>query len=85
MRRKKKQKVPILDLHGQTTDQVFNLIEYFLRQYGHLPKIKIMTGKGMGAVFNKTTEYLKLGSYTWEYEKSPHGKVNTGVLVVFLK
>ena len=85
MRRRKKQKVPVLDLHGQTTDQVFDLIEHFLRQYRHLPKIKIMTGKGMGAVLNKTKEYLKMGSYPWEYEKSPNGKVNTGMLLVFLK
>ena len=84
MRRQKKQHIPILDLHGKTTDQVFNLIEDFLRKHGHKQKIKIMTGKGSGRLLNKTKQYLKLGSYPWEYEKSFHGQINSGVLIVFL-
>lgn len=84
MRRKKKQKIPVLDLHGQTTDQVFDLIEHFLRQHRNCPKIKIITGKGMGLVSHKTKEYLKMGSYPWEYDRKPNGCPNTGVLLVFL-
>ena len=84
MRRKKKQKVPTLDLHGQTTDQVFSLIEDFLSKHRHQPKIKIITGKGTGAMQNKTKEYLQMGSYPWEYEKLPNGGTNIGVLIICL-
>ena len=84
MRQKRKSKVPVLDLHGQTQNQVFGQIEDFLRKYGHRPKIKIMTGKGTGAIQKKTKEYLEIGSYPWTYERLPNGDLNRGVLLVFL-
>lgn len=81
--KKRKNQVPVLDLHGQTSNQVFGLIEDFLRKYRHLPKIKIMTGKGAGVLQNKTQEYLEMGGYPWVYEKLRDGRVNTGVLLIF--
>lgn len=84
MARKKKSRVPILDLHGCTKDQVFIKIEDFLRKHRHLPKIKIMTGKGSGVIQQTTKKYMELGSYPWEYVQLPNGNKNTGVLLIFL-
>ncbi|MCC6277917.1 MAG: Smr/MutS family protein [Oligoflexia bacterium] len=75
-----------LDLHGKKTDEVEDLVDRFLMnaQEQHLKRIRIMTGKGTGAVRNVVTKYLKLGGFPWKYEKLSNGKDNEGVLVVFL-
>lgn len=74
-----------LDLHGYAVDEAIDALDRFL--YRSLQskelKVKVMTGKGTGAVFKAVTEYLKKGNYPWQFEmvnKQP----NKGVLVVFV-
>ena len=77
---------PLLDLHGYKTADVPDVVDKFLVQSmrkGH-KRIRIMTGKGTGQVKKVVTEYLRLGGYPFKPEKMENGKINDGVLVVFL-
>lgn len=76
-------KLPTLDLHGFTTDEVFNAIEAFFKRTHHVSRVRIMPGKGSGKVQRKVEEYLRLGNYHWEFERLPNGGTNQGVMVVF--
>ncbi|MCY4512447.1 MAG: Smr/MutS family protein [Bdellovibrionales bacterium] len=83
MPRNRHKKYPVLDLHGYTTDEIFNLMDQHITKYSHSPKVKIIVGKGTGAVKKKAVEYLKLGNYPWKYE-TIYGKINEGCLIVEL-
>ena len=75
-----------LDLHGYKTDEAIDAIDRFIYkavQDGEA-RVRIMTGKGTGAIFKTTTSYLKKGNYPWQFEKMSNGKPNEGVLVVFV-
>lgn len=70
-----------LDLHGKTIDEVFDMVDPFLIQHAKkgTRQVRIMSGKGTGAVQKKLIEYLKLAGYQWKFEGS-----NTGSLIVFV-
>lgn len=76
-----------LDLHGKTTDEVFDLVDCFIMQgvTAGLERVRIASGKGKGLVQAELKRYLKQAGYPWQYEKGPTGKPNDGVLVVFLQ
>ncbi|MGE3974516.1 MAG: Smr/MutS family protein [Bdellovibrionales bacterium] len=76
----------LLDLHGKTKEEVFDLVDRFLvrAQESDLKKVRIMTGKGRGIVQAETLRYLKLGGFHWNHEKNAKGQVNEGVLIIFL-
>lgn len=76
-------KPPALDLHGRTTDEIFDLMDQHITKYSYTPKVKIIVGKGTGAVKSKALEYLKMGKYPWKYE-TVCGKINEGCLIVDL-
>ena len=82
-----KGKQPVLDLHGFKTDDVEEKVDQFLHLHNSkgTPSIKIMTGKGTGAVRQLVIKYLKQGNYPWSYEKLPNGTNNEGVLIVHLE
>lgn len=71
-----------LDLHGYDIDDAIDALDRFLYRSTKEPKVKVMTGKGTGAIFKAVTEYLAKGNYKWQFElvnKQP----NKGVLIVF--
>lgn len=76
----------LLDLHGRKVDEVMDALDRFLTQANEaeLGQVRIMTGKGTGAVRAKVIQVLKQAHYTWKYEKLSSGKDNEGVLVVRL-
>lgn len=78
-------RTPTLDLHGYTTDQVFDAIDQFLMKHQNSPCVRIMTGKGSGKVKAMAVDYLKKAHYPWQYEKLPNGGVNEGVMLVFVE
>ena len=80
----KKGNIPTLDLHGKTTDVVFDLVDRFLTKNQNKPRVRIMPGKGTGKIRNELTRYLKLGGYPWEYEQMDNGQRNTGSLIIIL-
>jgi DNA-nicking Smr family endonuclease len=76
-------KIPTLDLHGCTTDEIFNLLDPFIMKYKNYSELRIIVGKGKGLVKRKTIKYLKGAHYPWRYERV-HGIENTGALIVDL-
>lgn len=77
-------KLPTLDLHGFKTNDVVDAVDKFLTHNSNQPRVRIMTGKGTGAVQKTVTDYLKLGGFPWEHERLDNGKRNEGVVVVIL-
>lgn len=80
----KKSSYPTLDLHGKTTDEVFDLVDQFITKHQNKSRVRIMPGKGTGKVKAELMRYLKLGGYPWEYETLPNGQKNTGSLILIL-
>ena len=78
-----KNTTPTLDLHGFTTDRVFDVLDQFLTKNSHHSELMVIVGKGRGLIQKKVVEYLKLGRYPWRYEKI-HGKTNEGSLLIDL-
>lgn len=76
---------PTLDLHGFKTDDVFDAVEKFLTRHTNAKQVRIMPGKGTGKVKAKVEEYLRLANYPWKFERLDNGKVNDGVMVVFME
>lgn len=76
----------LLDLHGYKVDEVIAAVDRFLTQANtaELSKVRIMTGKGTGAVQKEVLNLLKQAKYSWKFEKLANGKNNEGVLVVHL-
>jgi dsDNA-specific endonuclease/ATPase MutS2 len=80
----KKDAFPTLDLHGFKTDEVYDAVDKFIMKHHSRPKVRIMPGKGTGAVRQELIKYLKQGGYPWVYEDLANGDKNTGSLLVFL-
>lgn len=78
--------LPLLDLHGFKTEDVVDAVDRFLVQAGRKGqgRVRIMTGKGTGAVKKTVTDYLRLGGFPFEAERLSNGGKNEGVLIVFL-
>ena len=74
-----------IDLHGYAVDEALEALDRFLYRslQSKEPRIKVMTGKGTGAIFKAVTEYLKMGKYNWEFE-TVNKQPNKGVLIVFM-
>jgi dsDNA-specific endonuclease/ATPase MutS2 len=75
----------LLDLHGKRVEEVWPLIDRFLRAASDagLKQGRIMTGKGTGKVRDETLKALKLGGFPYKPEKLKDGRVNDGVWVVY--
>jgi dsDNA-specific endonuclease/ATPase MutS2 len=76
----------LLDLHGFRGEDVEAAVDQFLVSLNssNLKQARIMTGKGSGTVQKIVVNYLKLAGFQWKFEKSPSGKENSGVLVLYL-
>lgn len=75
---------PLLDLHGVKLEGLEDRVDQFLLQAhknGH-HQIRIMTGKGTGQVRAAVQKYLKLGGYTFHFDKTSSGADNEGMLIV---
>ena len=79
----KKKQIPKIDLHGHTADEIFDLLDGFIRKHKHQEQVIAIVGKGRGIVKNKVLEYLKKAHYPWSYEKV-RGKTNEGALIIDL-
>ena len=76
-------RIPVLDLHGKQKDEVFDLLDRFIREHKDKEQALVVVGKGKGIVKRKVKEYLKMAHYSWSYEKV-RGAVNSGALLVDL-
>ncbi len=82
----KKTNSPMLDLHGVSEDEVFDLVDRFFTKHNDSKssQVRIMPGKGKGILKKKLLEYLRLANYSWTYEKLANGTLNEGVLIIHL-
>ena len=80
----KQNKTPLLDLHGENLLDIEAKVDRFLMQAQNkgLNEIRIMTGKGTGKIREAVQKYLKLGGYTFHYERTSGNQVNEGILIV---
>ena len=76
-------KWPQLDLHGSSEEELFDLLDRFLRDHKDKEQVLIIVGKGKGIIKQKVLEYLKLAGYPWSYERVK-GFENRGALVIDL-
>jgi len=79
----KKKIIISIDLHGCIADDVFDLLDQFIRKNKKQRRLMVIVGKGRGVVRKKVIEYLKLAHYSWNYEKI-RGQINEGALIVEL-
>lgn len=82
----KQEHIKTLDLHGFRLDQVDDAVDRLLVEASNKnwSRIRIMTGKGSGAVRTAVINYLKLAHYQWEYERLDNGSRNEGSLIIFV-
>ena len=76
-------RLPTLDLHGCLAEEVFDLLDPFIRKHQGKDQLRVIVGKGQGIVKKKTIEYLQLTHYSWKYERI-RGIDNKGALIVDL-
>lgn len=76
-------KYKTLDLHGLSEAEIFDHMDYFIRQHSKEEEILIIVGKGRGILKKKALEYLKICGYKWR-ESQDYGKTNEGALIVEL-
>lgn len=76
---------PALDLHGVTVDEVFDLLDRFLRKHeGKSPAVRIIHGRGTGKVKEKALEYCRMAGHAPKPDKGESGQANPGSFLLFL-
>lgn len=75
------------NLIGKTTDEALAILEKYLDDayLSHIPSVRIVHGKGTGALRNAVTGYLKRLSYVKSYRAGEHGEGDAGVTIVEFK
>ncbi len=70
--------IPSLDLHGSVVDEVFDLMDRFLRreEANGSDRVRIIHGKGTGKVKEKALEYCRLSGHE---PKPDSGEVGYGL------
>ncbi|MGE3262656.1 MAG: Smr/MutS family protein [Bacteriovoracia bacterium] len=78
--------LPTLDLHGATTDQVFDRIDQFLRREESKGTscVRILHGKGSGKVQEKAREYCRIAQHQPKPDVDPQGRANPGAFLLYL-
>ena len=72
---------------GMTGQEAVGAVEMFLdnAMLAHLETVRIIHGKGTGAVRKAVRDYLKRSRYVKEYRPGVYGEGEDGVTVVTLK
>jgi len=76
-----------INLIGQTTDEAIpNLDKYLDDAYlAHLPSVRVVHGRGTGALRNAVHRHLKKLKYVKEFRLGEFGEGDSGVTVVEFK
>lgn len=75
--------MPKLDLHGRLEDEVFDLLDRFIRQNKDKEQVLVVVGKGKGIIKKAVLDYLKITKYSWAYDRTG-GCINEGALIIDL-
>lgn len=81
-----KQSYPSLDLHGAKVDEVFDLMDRFLRrEEGRGSQgVRVIHGIGTGKVKEKAMEYCRMSGHSPKPDKNESGTSNPGSFLLFL-
>ena len=78
---------PELNLLGKTTDEALNELDKYLddARMSHLTSVRIVHGKGTGALRKGIHDYLRFNHVVKHYELASHGEGDAGVTIVEFK
>ena len=78
---------PEINLIGKTTDEAIPLLDKYLDDayLAHLPQVRIVHGRGTGALRNAVHKRLKRLNYVQEFRLGEFGEGDTGVTIVIFK
>ncbi len=80
------EKIPTLDLHGVTQDEVFDRMDRFLRreEANGSQCVRILHGKGTGKVKEKALEYCRLTGHKAKPDRQGKQPENPGAFLLYL-
>ncbi len=75
------------NLIGKTVDEALAVLDKYLDDayLSHIPSVRIVHGKGTGALRNAVTNYLRKCKYVKSYRAGEHGEGDAGVTIVEFK
>lgn len=75
---------PEVNLIGMTTDEAVSVLDKYLDDayLAHLPQVRVVHGRGTGALKNAVHNHLKKLNYVQNYRLGTFGEGNTGVTIV---
>lgn len=78
---------PEINLLGMTTDEAVAALDKYLDDayLSHLPSVRVVHGKGTGALRSAVHSHLKRQKYVKEYRLGEHGEGDAGVTIVTFK
>lgn len=78
---------PEINLIGKTTDEAISLLDKYLDDayLSHLPQVRIVHGRGTGALRSAVHNYLKKQKYVKSFRLGVFGEGETGVTIVEFK
>jgi DNA mismatch repair protein MutS2 len=76
-----------INLLGKTVDEALTMLDKYLDDayMAHLPSVRIVHGKGTGALRSAVQSYLKTLSYVSSYRLGEFGEGDSGVTIVTFK
>ena len=78
---------PEINLLGKTVDEAVSLMDKYLDDayLAHLPSVRVVHGKGTGALRNAVHSHLKRLKYVNEFRLGEYGEGDSGVTIVTFK
>ena len=78
---------PEINLLGKTVDEAVSLMDKYLDDayLAHLPSVRVVHGKGTGALRNAVHSHLKRLKYVKEFRLGEYGEGDSGVTIVTFK
>ena len=76
-----------INLLGKTVDEALSVLDKYLDDayLAHLPSVRVVHGKGTGALRNAVHGHLKRLKYVQEYRLGEYGEGDSGVTIVTFK
>ena len=76
-----------INLLGKTVDEALSMLDKYLDDayLAHLPSVRVVHGKGTGALRNAVHVHLKRLKYVKEYRLGEYGEGDSGVTIVTFK
>ena len=76
-----------INLLGKTVDEALSLLDKYLDDayLAHLPSVRVVHGKGTGALRNAVQNHLRRLKYVKEFRLGEYGEGDAGVTIVTFK